>query len=98
MTSLPERIANLARMHGHPHCLHLIDNNLVFKKFCAAKNRRLEFPSLGCEDLNIEEEEKGGKVIFCLTLKGAGGGEKRPPYGFSDFSQKIFKLTLLEIS
>ena len=38
------------------------------KKFCAAKNRRLEFPSLGCEDLNIEEEEKGGKVIFCLTF------------------------------
>ena len=33
-----------------------------------------------------------------LTLKGAGGGEKRPPYGFSVFSQKIFTLTLLEIS
>ena len=68
VTSLPERIANLARMHGHPHRLHLIDNNLVFKKFCAAKNRRLEFPSLGYEDLDIEEEEKGGKVIFCLTF------------------------------
>jgi len=43
-------------------------------------------------------DETMDTIFYQLTLKGAGGGEKRPPYGFSVFSQKIFKLTLLEIS
>ena len=41
----------------------------MFKKFCKQKNRRLEFPSFGNDDVVVEEEEENGvKLIFCLTF------------------------------